>query len=157
MRQVYSTVNNRCRRNTLHQCHEGNTIDRLSAGSQLGQKTLSPDPDSSTPSKDALMSSKGGIGIKRRYLSHSQPTNSNHIQSTVYSNKPKPISNISFNNVIICDSYIRGIHAEVISTSDEEKVEIFSWSGVRMVHLIDTSRKFRWIPLLKKGHHPCWY
>ena len=35
------------------------------------------------------------------------------------------------------DSFVKGIHAEVMSTSDGEKVEILSWSGVRMEHLID--------------------
>ena len=40
-------------------------------------------------------------------------------------------------HLIFGDSFVRGIHAEVMSTSDGEKVEIFSGSGVRMEHLID--------------------
>ena len=38
------------------------------------------------------MSSKGSKSIKPRYLSHSQPTRSNHIQSIVCRNKSTPIS-----------------------------------------------------------------
>ena len=81
------------------------------------------------------MSSKGINGVKRRYLSYSQPTSSNHIQATVCSHQPIPKNN--FKHFIFGDSFVKGIHAGVMSTSDEEKVEIFSWSGVRMEHLID--------------------
>ena len=101
------------------------------------QNTPSPGTGSSTPYKDALMSSKESIGIKRRYLSHSQPTSSNHIQSTVCNHKSKPICKNNFKHFIFGDSFVKGIHAEVMSTSDEEKVEIFSCPGVRMEHLID--------------------
>ena len=83
------------------------------------------------------MSSKGIIGVKRRYLSHSQPTSSNHIEVTVCSHLSKPIPKNNFKHFIFGDSFVKGIHAGVMSASDEEKVEIFSWSGVRMEHLID--------------------
>ena len=74
---IHSTITNRCPRNTLPHRHQGNTVDRLPPGSQFDQNTPSPGTGSSTPHKDALMSSKGIIGVKRRYLSHSQPTSSN--------------------------------------------------------------------------------
>ena len=148
---IHSTIINRCPRNTLPHRHQGNTVDRLSSGSQFDQNTPSPGTGSSTPYKDALMSSKGIIGIKRRYLYHSQPTSSNHIQATVCSHKSKPISKNNFKHFIFGDSFVKGIHAEVMSTSDEEKVEIFSWSGVRMEHLIDKYLMFRTIPLLRRS------
>ena len=50
---------------------------------------------------------------------------------------PTPIAKQKSKHLIFGDSFVKGIHAEVMSTSDEEKVEIFSWSGVRMEHLID--------------------
>ena len=79
IKQVHSTIINRCPRNTLPHRYQGNTVDRLPSGFQFDQNTPSPGTGSSTPHKDALMSSKGSIGIKRRYLSHSQPKSSNHI------------------------------------------------------------------------------
>ena len=69
------------------------------------------------------MSSKGCIGIKRRRLSHIQPTSFNHIQSTVCSNKSKPFSKKNF-KIHFGDSFVKGIHAKVMSTLDEEKVEM---------------------------------
>ena len=134
---IHSTIINRCPRNTLRHRHHGNTVDRLPSRSQFDQNTPFLGSGSSTPYKDALMSSKGSIGIKRRYLSHNQPTSSNHIQSTGCSHKSKSISKNNFKHFIFGDSFDKGIHAKVMSTSDEEKVEIFSWSGVRIEHLID--------------------
>ena len=134
---IHSTIINRCPRNTFPHRHQGNTVDRLPPGSQFDQNTPSPGTGSSTPYKDALLSSRGIIGVKRRYLSHSQPTSSNHIQATVCSHKSEPIPKNNFKHFLFGDSFVKGVHAEVMSTSDEEKVEIFSWSGVRMEHLID--------------------
>ena len=147
---IHSTIINRCPRNTLPHRHQGNTVDRLPPDSQFDQNTPSPGTGSSTPYKDALMSSKGIIGVKRRYLSHSQPTSSNHIQATVCSHPSKPIPKNNFKHFIFGDSFVRGIHAGVMSTSDEEKVEIFSWSGVRMEHLIDKISNVPQDSLVKK-------
>ena len=147
---IHSTIINRCPRNTLPHRHQGNTVDRLPPDSQFDQNTPSPGTGSSTPYKDALMSSKGIIGVKRRYLSHSQPTSSNHIQATVCSHKSKPIPKNNFKHFIFGDSFVKGIHAGVMSTSDEEKVEIFSWSGVRMEHLIDKISNVPQDSLVKK-------
>ena len=147
---IHSTIINRCPRNTLPHRHQGNTVDRLPPDSQFDQNTPSPGTGSSTPYKDALMSSKGIIGVKRRYLSHSQPTSSNHIQATVCSHKSKPIPKNIFKHFIFGDSFVKGIHAGVMSTSDEEKVEIFSWSGVRMEHLIDKISNVPQDSLVKK-------
>ena len=83
------------------------------------------------------MPSKGSIGLKRRYLSHSRPKSSTHIQSAVCSTKPKPSSKKNSKKIVLVTFFIKGIHAKAISTSDEEKVELFSWFGVRMEHLID--------------------
>ena len=60
---IHSTIINRCPRNTLPHRHQGNTVDRLPSGSQFDQNTPSPGTGSSTPYKDALMSSKGIIGV----------------------------------------------------------------------------------------------
>ena len=50
---------------------------------------------------------------------------------------PKPIPKKKSKHLIFSDSFIKGIHSEVMTTSDGEKVEIFSWSEVRTEHLID--------------------
>ena len=147
---THSTIINRCPRNTLPHRHQGNTVDRLPSGSQFDRITPSPGTGSSPPYKDALMSSKGSIGVKRRYLSHSQLTSSYHIQSTVCSHKSKPISKNNFKHFIFGDSFVKGIHAGVMSTTDEEKVEICSWSGVRMEHLIDKISNVPQDSLVKK-------
>ena len=133
MRQVHSTINSRCIRNTLHQRHQGTTVDRLPSGSQFDQNTPSPGTGSSTFYKDPLMSSKGSIRIKPQYLSHSQPTRSNHIQSIVCRNKSTPVSKKNVKLFILVTLLSRGY----MTNSDEERVEIFSWSWVRMEHLID--------------------
>ena len=87
------------------------------------------------------MSSKGNIGLKR-FISHSPPTSTSQRQHnanniSICTTMPKPIPKQKSKHLIFGDSFVKGIHAEVMSTSDEEKVEIFSWSGVRMEHLID--------------------
>ena len=80
------------------------------------------------------MSSKGNI-------SHSQPTSTSQRQHnanniSICTAMPKPIPKKKSKHLIFGDSFVRGIHAEVMSTSDGERVEIFSWSGVRMEHLV---------------------
>ena len=153
--QVFNTVSNRCpRKSTIRQRPQINTISVSTApGSQLRGNTpspvsgssspvsgssspvsgsSSPVSGSSSPYKDALVSSKG----------NSQPTSTSqrqHIANkiSIYTAIPKPIPKKKSKHLIFGDSFVRGIHAEVMSTSDGEKVEIFSWSGIRMVHLID--------------------
>ena len=66
------------------------------------------------------------------------------------SHKSKPISKNNFKHFIFGDSFVKGVYAEVVSTSDEEKVEIFSWSGVRMEHLIDKISNVPQDSLVKK-------
>ena len=66
------------------------------------------------------------------------------------SHKSKPILKNNFKHFIFGDSLVKGIHAEVMSTSDEEKVEIFSWTGVRMEHLIDKISNVPQDSLVKK-------
>ena len=104
-------------------------------GSQLRGNTPSPASGNSSSYKDALMPSKGNI-------SHSQPTSTSQRQHnanniSICNAMPKPIPKKKSKHSIFGDSFFKGIHAEVMSTSDWEKVEIFSWSGVRMEHLID--------------------
>ena len=79
--QVYNTVSNRCpRKSTIQQRPQVNTISVSTPGSQLRGNTPSPASGcsfpisgSSSPYKDALMSSKGNI-------SHSQPTSTSQRQ-----------------------------------------------------------------------------
>ena len=139
-------MSNRCpTKSTIHQRPEVNTISVSTApGSQLRGNTPSPASGSSSPAsgssslytyKDALMSSKGNI-------SHSQPTSTSQRQRnanniSICTAMPKPIPKKKSKHLIFGDSFVKGIQAEVMSTSDGEKVEIFSWSGVRMEHLID--------------------
>ena len=90
-------------------------------GSQLRGNTPSPASGSSSPAsgssspyKDALMSSKGNI-------SHSQPTSTSqrqHIANKISTCTaiPKPIPKKKSKHLIFGDSFVRGIHAEVMST-----------------------------------------
>ena len=146
--QVYNTVSNRYpRKSTIHQRPQVNTVSVSTApGSQLRGNTPSPASGSSSPAsgssspvsgssspyRDALVSSKG----------NSRPTSTSqrqHIANkiSICTAIPEPIPKKQSKHLIFGDSFVRGIHAEVMSTSDGEKVEIFSWSGVRMEHLID--------------------
>ena len=104
----------------------------VSGSSSPVSGSSSPVSGSSSPYKDALVSSKG----------NSQPTSTSQRQHnankiSICTAIPKPIPKKKSKHLIFGDSFVRGIHAEVMSTSDGKKVKIFSWSGVRMEHLID--------------------
>ena len=74
------------------------------------------------------MSSKGSIGLKRFSIDNN---------TSMCTTMPKPTPKKNSKHLSFGDSFVNGIHAEVMSTSNAEKVEIFSWSEVRIGHLID--------------------
>ena len=129
-----------------------------SGSSSPASGSSSPASGSYSPYKDALVSSKGNIGLKR-FISHSPPTSTSQRQHnanniSICTTMPKPIPKKKSEHLIFGDSFVRGIHAEVMSTSDGEKVEIFLWYWVRMEHLID---KISNVPLDSLVDRVCWY